>query len=438
MSKQTIIKGTLILTIAGIATKLLGFYNRIFLTRVIGVKELGIYQLIFPVYILALSFCCQGIATTITKQVSYYIGKKDNLSAKKAFKLALFSSLTLGIFSYVIIVYFSEFICGNLLKNSDCVFLVKIIAIAIPFVSVKSCITAYLTGMDKPQYQGLSHFLEQIVRIGTGYILSIYWSAEKINATLAVTALVTGEIFAFVLSIFFYCFESRKKERTFITNKQKSKDKIFVLFCKDAVPITSTNLLLTMFSSLEAIMLPAMLYKFYGEGNVALEMYGTITGIVIPFLLFPSTITTALSTMMLPAVSYAKARHRNKTINDAVTKSISFCFILGVITCIGYIFLGEWACRFAFGSKEAGFLLEKMCYLCPFIYISGNMSAILNGLGKTFHNMMFNIVSISIRIIFTLTLVPVYGVGAYVLGMCASYMLLDMLMLFAIKRNIKI
>ena len=52
MSKRTIIKGTLILTITGILTKCLGFYNRIFLTRVICVKELGTYQLIFPLYIL--------------------------------------------------------------------------------------------------------------------------------------------------------------------------------------------------------------------------------------------------------------------------------------------------------------------------------------------------------------------------------------------------
>ena len=52
MSKQTIIKGTLILTITGILTKCLGFYNRIFLTRLIGVKELGTYQLIFPLYTL--------------------------------------------------------------------------------------------------------------------------------------------------------------------------------------------------------------------------------------------------------------------------------------------------------------------------------------------------------------------------------------------------
>ena len=77
MSKNLIIKGTLILTIAGILTKLLGFYNRIFLTRLIGVKELGVYQLIFPIYMLAFSICCQGIATTLTKQVSFYMGKNS-------------------------------------------------------------------------------------------------------------------------------------------------------------------------------------------------------------------------------------------------------------------------------------------------------------------------------------------------------------------------
>ena len=85
MSKRTIIKGTLILTITGILTKCLGFYNRIFLTRLIGVKELGTYQLIFPLYILGISFCCQGIATTVTKHVSYLLGKQKQAETRRLY-----------------------------------------------------------------------------------------------------------------------------------------------------------------------------------------------------------------------------------------------------------------------------------------------------------------------------------------------------------------
>ena len=56
MSKtQSIIRGTLILTLAGILTRLIGFYYRIFLSHTFGEEAVGLYQLIFPVYALFFS-----------------------------------------------------------------------------------------------------------------------------------------------------------------------------------------------------------------------------------------------------------------------------------------------------------------------------------------------------------------------------------------------
>ncbi len=425
MSKQTIIKGTLILTVAGIATKLLGFYNRIFLTRLIGVKELGVYQLIFPIYILAFSMCCQGIATTLTKQVSYYMGKKEETHAKKLFKYALLTSFILSLLAYLLINIFAHGISLYFLKNTDCTPLLKIISIAIPFISIKACINAYFVGLNMPGFQGISHFVEQIIRIGTAYILGVFWSAEKINASLAVVAVISGEIFATLLAIIFYLVTKHNRDKVSTEKQEKAHPKlIYANFLRDALPITSTNLILTMFSSLEAIILPAMLFKFYNNNDMALEMYGIITGIVIPFLLFPATITTSLSTMLLPAVSYASAQKNNRTIKKAIVSSLSFCFILGIATSIGYSLLGQWACEFAFNSSAAGIILRNMCFMCPFIYMSGTMSAMLNGLDKAFNNMILNVIGISIRILFTLTFVSSYGISAYITGMAISYILL--------------
>ena len=47
--RKQILKGTLILTIAGLITRVIGLYNRVFLANVISAAELGLYQLIFPV-----------------------------------------------------------------------------------------------------------------------------------------------------------------------------------------------------------------------------------------------------------------------------------------------------------------------------------------------------------------------------------------------------
>ena len=288
--------------------------------------------------------------------------------------------------------------------------------------------------MDKPEYHGLSHFIEQIVRIGTAYILSILWSGNIIGARLAVIAVISGEIFASILSIILY-FRYRKKYDKKTDKNLTSNSQIRRKFLSDALPITSTGLMLTMFSSLEAIILPSMLFKFYNSSDMALEMYGIVTGIVIPFLLLPSTVTTSLSTMLLPAVSYAHAQKNSKTITKTISYSVMFCFALGVATCIVYTLFGKWACVFAFKSETAGELLTKMCIICPFIYMAGNMSAILNGLDKAFLNLMFNIINICIRIGFTVTLVPKYGIYAYVIGMMVSYITLNILMIIAIKRN---
>ena len=438
MSKKNILKGTLILTVAGLATKLLGFYNRIFLTRLIGVKEIGVYQLIFPLYMLAFSLSCQGISITLTKQIAYYFGSKKTKNAKQVFILGTAIACTISIFLAFIIYSFSNTISYYILKNIECAPLLKILSIAIPFVSVKACINAFFVGVDRPVFQGISHFIEQIFRIGITYVLSLLWSTDRLNAKAAVIAVVFGEIAATILALFCYSLTRKDyfgKSENNIRNISEKNDRkeIITLFVKDSVPITINNVLLTLFSSLEAIILPSVLYSYYLNGEKALEIFGMITGIVIPFLLFPATITTSLSTMLLPAVSYAKAKKDDKTISQVLRNSMFFCITLGVFSWIFYNLCGEFVCQFTFNNKIAGSLLAKMGFLCPLIYIAGNLSAILNGIGKTFNNLIYHVISIIIRIMFTVLLVPNYGVTAYVAGMTISYVILDILMVFSVK-----
>lgn len=441
MSKNVIIKGTMILTIAGILTKLLGFYNRIFLTRVIGVKELGIYQLIFPIYILVISFCCQGIGTSIIKHVSYYLGKNHKQSAKNVFKLGLILSLTLSSICMVLIYILAEPISIYLLKNSDCGVLLKYISVAFPFVATKCSINAYFIAQENPRVQALSHFTEQLIRILTAFILVYITYDFKTDASLATVCVVSGEIFSGLISIIIILASKNRQSikynifnYTELPNTPPSTiHKLTNDFIKDAIPITANNLIFTLFASLEAILLPAMLFKYYLNSDTAMELYGIITGIVIPFLLFPATITTAISTMLLPAISGAKAHENFRKIKDAIFLCVSLCLILGIITIIGYLLLGEWACEFAFKSADAGIILKKMCVLCPFIYICGILSTILNGLDKAFNNMIINVSGLIIRILFTTLLVPSYGLNAYILGMFICYIYMLSMMSLTIK-----
>ena len=45
-----LIKGTFWLTAAGLITRTAGFFYKIFLSRIIGAEEIGLFQLCMPLY----------------------------------------------------------------------------------------------------------------------------------------------------------------------------------------------------------------------------------------------------------------------------------------------------------------------------------------------------------------------------------------------------
>ena len=67
---RTFIKGTLILTLTGLLSRVIGFFYRIYLSRLFGEEGMGIYQLLSPVLALSFSLCAAGIQTAISKYVA--------------------------------------------------------------------------------------------------------------------------------------------------------------------------------------------------------------------------------------------------------------------------------------------------------------------------------------------------------------------------------
>lgn len=51
IKQQRLVTGALLLTAAGFAGRLIGFFYKIFLSHAIGAQGLGIYQMIFPLFL---------------------------------------------------------------------------------------------------------------------------------------------------------------------------------------------------------------------------------------------------------------------------------------------------------------------------------------------------------------------------------------------------
>lgn len=90
--RHTLIASTLLLTVTGFATRLLGFFYRIFLSRTIGAEGLGIFNMVHPVYGICFALCAGSIQTAISRFVAADVQK-----GKQVFRTGLVISLTLSI-----------------------------------------------------------------------------------------------------------------------------------------------------------------------------------------------------------------------------------------------------------------------------------------------------------------------------------------------------
>lgn len=418
------LKGTLILTAAGLLSRFLGFFYKIFLAHALGAEGMGIYQLIFPVFSVCHALTASGMETAISRFTAS--GKKEERSAWLYAGLSI--SLTVSLAAAFILWDNAEPIAVFLLHESRCEPLLKILAAAIPLSAVHCCLAGSWIGRKETGLPAIAQLLEQSVRIGTVWLLcSIAVSQGRdITPSLAVFGLLAGEAGS---ALFLLTFTSGGSLRLSGLTDWLSKGKDLLSM---ALPLTANRLSLTLLQSAEAVLIPLNLQKSGLSTTDALSLYGILTGMALSFLMFPNAVTSSISAMLLPVISEEQAKGNRKNISMTIEYTIQFGLAIGIL-CMGiFLRFGDALGTLLFHEVLAGQFLMTLAWICPVLYLTGNLNSILHGLGKTSVTFFNQLASIMVRILFILLFVPVWGIQGVLWGLLASQMLLCILGLRAI------
>lgn len=408
--KSAVLKGTIILTLAGIISRVIGFYYRIFLTRQIGSEGMGLFQLVTPILGISFALCSAGIQTAISRFSAAKENKGTWLTA--GLVLALPLSLIFAFFTYC----YADFIACRILLNADCTPLIKILAFTVPFSTFHNCVNGYYFGRKQAGLPAFSQLLEQIARVGTVYCYTLYClqNRQEVTVLCAVYGNFAGELCSTLVCAAALCFD-KKMKISFVDLKQCTK-KIFTF----SVPLTANKLLMHLLQSGESILIPAQLILFGYTSKEALSIYGVMMGMSLPLILFPSAITNSMSVMLLPEVSGAQSQKNDSLILHTLNRSIQVCMIMGIMSTFLFIFYGAKMGGIIFDEPSVQWFVNVLAWLCPFYYLTTTLGSILNGLGRTTLTCVHNIAGILLRIGFLVVLVPKIGIEGYLFGLLIS------------------
>ena len=432
--KHPLFFSTFLLTLSGILSRIMGFFYRIFLSRSIGSEGLGVYQMMFPIYGICFSLCTGSIQTAISRYVA------SNLKQAKQILLSgLLLASSLSLILATLVWDQADFIADHLLMESRCAPLLPILALSIPFSALHGCICGYFYGKENVRIPAVSQLVEQLVRIFTVWLIIRLWREQNrtVNAMTAVFGLLAGEIASSLFVLFSFLVRIRENdssvpepETSFSvkpTTKYRSLQTITRSLTIMAVPMMANRLTLNLLQSLEAVFIPNQLEVFGLTPAQALSLYGVLTGMAMPFILFPSAIVNSLAVILLPTIARQQASRNASGIQKNLNISIRCSLSIGIL-CIGiFTMFGHDLGMLVFENQDAGTYITILAWLCPFLYLATTIGSVLNGLGKTSTTFANTCVSLLIRLVFVFFGIPRFGIHAYLWGLLVSEILLVLL-----------
>lgn len=430
---HTLVKGTLILTLSGFLTKIIGFLYRIFLSHTIGAQGMGIYQLIFPIQSLCFALTVGGIQTAISRLVAAKAALKKEQNTRDIFLISTVLSVSTAIVVSFFLYRHSSWFALHILLEESCTPLLKIMALSLPMGAFHACVNGYYFARKKLAIPASAQLLEQLARVGASYLVFLIWTDQGmlVTPTLAAIGLLSGELTAMIFSglvIFMDYNKAHYQIRHMATPLADFKSVIQLSF-----PLTCNRLLVNLLHSMESVLIPGHL-RLYGLDNAsALSIYGVLTGMALPLIFFPCAITNAVSTVLLPSIAENQAVGNHKTIQKSIFLSLKCCLTLGFSFTILFYFLGDFLGLFLFQNEFAGTFIKTLSFICPCLYLSGTLGGILNGLGAVNQTLLLNIIGLGVRLVFVFFLIPSYGIMGYLWGLIVSELLVTLLSLFFLK-----
>lgn len=423
--RNSIIYGTFILTAVSFLCRAIGFFYRIYISQTFGEEGMGIFQLTAPVMSVAYSLCCAGFQTAISRYVA--ARTDDSRTCVKFLLTGLSITGMLSVFFSLLIYECSNFLATNIILEPRTAPLLRLLALSFPFSSVHCCLNGYYYGKKKAGIPALLQLTEQITRVGGVYLLCQFYFKKQTLPPLAVSAAGTA-IAEFGSAILSLCFilpyftnnQSKLAKSVFQKARTLSYRKTASLLLTMAVPLSISRIIVNLLQSVENIYIPEMLRLYGYTTEESLALFGVLTGMALTVILLPCSFVNSMAVLLLPKISEAQSRNRNKEISLVIKRCIIFCCILGSICTAVFFFGGRLAGNLLFHSKTAGEYIVSLSFICPFLYITASLGSVLHGLGKTYTTLFINIGTLLIRIASVFFLVSRIGIPGYILGLLAG------------------
>ncbi len=412
---SSFIRGALLLSIGGLLAKILGALYRIPLTNILGSYGMGLYQLVFPPYILFLTVAQAGVPMALSRIIAANSQLGESAKSNKVFWLCFRWLALLGVLGAVTLMLTSSLI-AEAQGNADTAQYFVLVAPALVFVPITNVFKSYFQGNMNMLPSSVTTVIEQIVKLTVGLAVASYYMPD-------VSLAVGGAVLAITVS---ECASMLIMGGVFVVHKHKNKlpivwsidraERSAVL--KDiahiAFPVALGSFVMQLSQVVDSIMVVNLL-----SSVDATSLYGLWTGPVNSMLGLPIALSAGVAVSALPSITKTYVAGDTANLSRSYNSAIKLTVVIALPCAMGMSLLSENILSLLYSSLPASeihisaVLLSISALSIVFLAVVQTAVSLLHAVGKPYVSVIVLAVSIAVKAIVNALLLPIDSINIY-------------------------
>ncbi|HYK72478.1 MAG TPA: polysaccharide biosynthesis protein, partial [Pseudoneobacillus sp.] len=350
-----LLKGTFILTLGTLISKVLGLLYVIPFYSIVGAHGTTLYQFSYVPYTIFISIATAGIPLAVSKFISKYNALEEYAVGRRLFKSGLIIMMISGVVSFLIM-YLSAPLIAKMsisgdevdIRISDVITVIRAVSFALIVVPFMSLIRGFFQGHQSMGPSAVSQVVEQIARIV--FLLVGAFVVLKLMDGSLVTAVSVATFAAFIgaiggLIVLFWYWIKRKPhldellehDKGTIEISLKSMYKEILVY---AAPFVFVGIANPLFQFIDQITFGRAMDAI-GLKEQASMAFSILNFESHKLVIIPVSLATAFSLTLVPTITTAFIAEDRKSMNRQLNQTFQVLLFLTLPAVLGLSLLAE-------------------------------------------------------------------------------------------------
>jgi stage V sporulation protein B len=443
MTKESFLRGAVVLTLASLASRVIGLAYMVVLPRLIYDDGMGLYQLVKPIHYFAAVLAISGVPVAISKLTAEKLALGSKQDVQRVFRVGtVMMMFTGGLVAFVLLAGANWF-AVHFAKDVGVTKTLALLGPACFFLSLSAAFRGYFQGLQSMTPTAIAQVVDQVVRVAVTVLATIWLRPRGVETAVTGVAwgFIAGELAGWLVLVAYYVLGNHRalviRSTGHTLHKPEPLLKIAGRLSALSVPAVVATILWPIMQLADSLLIPMRMQMAGFSPETIREGLGHL-GMALTLAQFPNVVTVALATSLVPAISEAWALQSKRLIRHRSQEALRIALIFGIPSCAALFVLSEPLSSLLFGYSQVGTPLRILSFGAVSLGVIQASTGILQGLGDMLVPVRNLAVGVLVKFVlnYVLLALPAWGMLGAAWGTTVGWAVIAALNLFSVFHRV--